>query len=127
MTEATRTASATEARSIRQTPSAITSGGDIAVNVAGLQRLLKAENLSPWTMKTYLEAAEQFARFLAEKDMPQDVASIRREHVVTKSPGAWPSELPAAEPPRLRWRADLHSNPPCGKVNDELDHVAQSK
>lgn len=55
--------------------------GDFLVNVTSFGRHLKAENLSPLTLKTYLEAATLFARFLAEMAMPQDVAHVKREHV----------------------------------------------
>jgi site-specific recombinase XerD len=65
---------------MRQTTS-IETGGDIAVNIESFRRHLKAGNLSPRTTQTYTEAASQFARFLAQTGMPQDVANIRREHV----------------------------------------------
>jgi len=54
---------------------------EIAVNIARFRRHLRAENLSPRTVTTYTESAEQLARFLADQGMPLDVANIRREHV----------------------------------------------
>jgi site-specific recombinase XerD len=59
----------------------IQTAGDIAVNIASFARHLAAENLSPRTIQSYTESATQFARFLAARGMPQDVAKIRREHV----------------------------------------------
>lgn len=55
--------------------------GDLAVNVKSFARHLRAENLSPRTQKTYLEAVTLFGQFLADKGMPQDVANITRDHV----------------------------------------------
>lgn len=63
------------------TASVITSDGDIEVNIASFERHLRAANLSPTTIKTYREAASLLARFLRDRGMPRDVASIRREHV----------------------------------------------
>jgi integrase/recombinase XerC len=42
---------------------------------------LEAENRSPKTIETYLEATTQLERFLERAGMPTAVASIRREHV----------------------------------------------
>ena len=65
-----------------QAPSvSIKSAGDLAVNMASLQLQLRAENLSLRTQETYIESVAQLARFLVDQGMPQDVASIRREHV----------------------------------------------
>lgn len=47
------------------------------------KRTLLAENKSPKTVKSYQEAVELFRRFLSERGMPQDLLSIRREHVET--------------------------------------------
>jgi site-specific recombinase XerD len=44
-------------------------------------RSLKAENKSPRTIETYLEAIELLGDFLARMGMPQDVTAIHREHV----------------------------------------------
>ncbi len=56
--------------------------------VAGLPRLLpswrrhlRAANLSPRTIQSYLEAGDQFAAYVAATGMPDDPANLRREHV----------------------------------------------
>jgi len=59
----------------------IITAGDIDANNQSFARHLRAENLSPKTIYAYTGAVEQLARFLADKAMPQDVASITREHV----------------------------------------------
>ena len=64
-----------------QTTSSVDIIADLGINIASFGRHLRAENLSPRTQETYTEAARQFARFLAEQGMPQEVANIRREHV----------------------------------------------
>lgn len=72
--------------------STITTAGDMAVNIASFRRSMAAANLSPRTQDTYVESAEQLARFLAEKGMPQEVANVTREHVeafVTHLLGKW--------------------------------------
>jgi site-specific recombinase XerD len=48
---------------------------------ASFRRSLRASNLSERTIRTYLEAVDLFARFLATTGMPSRVADIRREHV----------------------------------------------
>ena len=55
--------------------------GDLGVNISSFRRHLGAENLSPRTVKSYLEAADLFSRFLADRGMPLLVANITREHV----------------------------------------------
>jgi site-specific recombinase XerD len=40
-----------------------------------------ARNLSPNTLETYVSAVTMFADFSAERGMPLQVASVRREHV----------------------------------------------
>lgn len=45
------------------------------------QRSLLAQNKSPRTVKTYLEALSLFQGFLVEQGMPRLVSNIRREHV----------------------------------------------
>lgn len=55
--------------------------GDVGAMSASFARHLRASNLSPKTISTYGEACRQFGRFLADRGMPVDVASIRREHV----------------------------------------------
>jgi site-specific recombinase XerD len=49
--------------------------------VPSFVRHLRAENKSPKTVTAYLLATEGLARFLADRGMPQEVASVRREHV----------------------------------------------
>ena len=66
---------------MRQASTTITTSGDIGVNIDSFRRHLAAENLSPRTVTSYLEATGQFAEFLAEQGMPQDLANIKREHV----------------------------------------------
>lgn len=55
--------------------------GDIAANIRGFRRHLRAENLSPKTNETYLESSIQLPRFLSETGMLNDVARIERGHV----------------------------------------------
>ena len=55
--------------------------GDLAVNVANWRRHLRASNLSPNTVRTYLASIDRFAAFLDERGIPGDLANIRREHV----------------------------------------------
>jgi len=68
---------------MRQVPITSTSVAqeDLSVNIASFERHIGALNLSPRTVKTYKEACGLFARFLADRGMPQQVANIRREHV----------------------------------------------
>ena len=61
--------------------SSIKPAGDIDVNIVSFGRHLRAENLSPKTQETYIEAVRQFAKFLAARGMPQDVSNIHREHI----------------------------------------------
>ena len=56
----------------------IISDGDLGVNIASFGRHLRAENLSPRTQETYTESARQFAQFLADQGMTQEVAHIHR-------------------------------------------------
>jgi site-specific recombinase XerD len=49
--------------------------------VPSFVRHLRAENKSEGTIVAYLRGTDGLARFLAEKGMPQDVASVRREHI----------------------------------------------
>ncbi len=51
-----------------------------AVNAAGFVRYLKAANRSPLTIRSYMEAVNQFGRFLAEQGMPRDIENTTREH-----------------------------------------------
>ena len=62
-------------------PPSIKSDGDLAVNARSFARSLRAENLSPQTVTAYLGAVARFADFLTDKNMPTDVAQIKRAHV----------------------------------------------
>lgn len=66
---------------MHQAHAPIVAAGHILPNVESFGRHLRAENVSPRTRQTYLESASQFARFLADQGMPQDVTNIKREHV----------------------------------------------
>lgn len=55
--------------------------GDIRANNQSFARHLRAGNLAPKTIEAYTEAVDQLARFLERAGMPQDVASVTREHV----------------------------------------------
>ena len=54
---------------------------DLGMLIASWRRHLAAANLSPRTIKTYLEAAEQFAQFIGNSDEPVAVTAIGREEV----------------------------------------------
>jgi Phage integrase, N-terminal SAM-like domain len=47
----------------------------------GRQRSLTVKNMSPKTIKTYMEAVTGLDRFLASKGMPRSADAIKREHV----------------------------------------------
>ena len=55
--------------------------GDVRTLSKSFERYLRATNRSARTVETYLEAVEQFARFLDRQELPSVVARIRREHV----------------------------------------------
>ena len=55
--------------------------GDIVSNSSSFARHLRAENLSPKTVRTYLEAVTQLDAFLGSNGMPRLLANVRREHV----------------------------------------------
>ena len=55
--------------------------GDLRVNIKSFARHLRAENLSPSTEKSYVEAANQLEVFLADKGMPLVVGNLTREHI----------------------------------------------
>ena len=59
----------------------IKSGSDLGVNINSFGGYMRAENLSPRTFDAYVGATKQFHRYLIDQGMPQDVASIRREHI----------------------------------------------
>jgi site-specific recombinase XerD len=62
------------------TPRSIASPG-LAADAASFGRHLRASNLSPRTIQSYLEAVDLFGRYIAAQGMPTALASIRREHV----------------------------------------------
>jgi site-specific recombinase XerD len=66
----------TAVRTAQSTPA-----GDLPSRAASFRRYLIASNLSPMTVKTYDESVRLLERFLAERGMPIDVATITREHV----------------------------------------------
>jgi site-specific recombinase XerD len=55
--------------------------GDLSILVPSWRLHLRAENLSPRTIQSYLEAADQFLVFLAGAGMPTAADAVRREHV----------------------------------------------
>ncbi len=54
---------------------------DLADAVGSFTRHLRAENLAPSTVATYVKALNQLHAFLVSKGMPTDVAAVRREHI----------------------------------------------
>lgn len=68
-------------RTVRQTIGPILSPGDILVNNRSFARHLRAGNLSPSTIYAYCGAVDKLAAFLQAQGMPQDVATLTREHV----------------------------------------------
>lgn len=86
----------------RRSPSAapvVSPRGDIAVNAASFARHLRAENLSPQTVTTYLQSVARLAGYLEANGMPTLVANIRREHIE-----AWLEDL------LRRWRPATAAN-----------------
>jgi site-specific recombinase XerD len=61
----------------------IVTPGDLGANAASFARHLRASNLAPRTIRTYLEGVQRLADFLTAQGMPTDLAGIRREHVET--------------------------------------------
>jgi site-specific recombinase XerD len=53
---------------------------DLRIELDSFLLSLEAENLAPKTRRTYGEAVDLLGRFLAERGMPTDPRSIRREH-----------------------------------------------
>ena len=76
--------------------------GDLGVNIESFRRHLEAENLSPRTVKSYLEAAGLFSRFLAVRGMPLLVANITLEHVQEFITGQLKRWKPATAANRFR-------------------------
>ena len=58
-----------------------TSVGDITALARSWARDLRAANLSPRTIQSYMEAVRLFTEYLVEAGMPTDVTGITREHV----------------------------------------------
>jgi site-specific recombinase XerD len=54
---------------------------DLADAVGSFTRHLRAENLAPSTVATYVKALNQLHAFLVSKGMPTDVGAVRREHI----------------------------------------------
>lgn len=54
---------------------------DLADAVGSFTRHLRAENLAPSTVATYVKALHQLNAFLVRQGMPTDVSAIRREHL----------------------------------------------
>jgi site-specific recombinase XerD len=59
----------------------IVTRGDLGPNAASFARHLRASNLAPRTIRTYLEGVQRLADYLTARAMPTDLATIRREHV----------------------------------------------
>src|SRR4051794_33639404 len=55
--------------------------GDLPVLLKSFERHLRATNKAPRTITKYTLAGRQLARFLADNDMPTNVAEIRRRDV----------------------------------------------
>ena len=71
---ATRSETGSKASSVSTSPT-------VEVLRPSFQRSLPAQNKSPKTVKTYLEALRPFQAFVVELGMPQAVTSLRRDHV----------------------------------------------
>lgn len=54
---------------------------DLHSAIASYRRHPRAENLSPRTIDTYMEATGQLTQYLEERGMPTDAAAVRREHI----------------------------------------------
>ena len=59
----------------------LASAGDIGDLALSWGRDLRAANLSPHTVQSYLEAVRLLAEYPGDQGMLQDVASIHRDHV----------------------------------------------
>lgn len=64
-----------------QTAASVGDVTDLEALSASFRRHLRAANLAPKTIKTYMEAADGLRRFLVERGMPIQVTALRREHV----------------------------------------------
>lgn len=63
------------------TAASLPAGGDMLELLGSYLRHARAGNLSPRTIEAYREAVTQAAAYLADHDLPSDVALIRREHL----------------------------------------------
>jgi site-specific recombinase XerD len=55
-------------------------GETLTTLLASFERSVRAENLSPRTIQSYMEGLHLFAGFLRAQGMPQEVSSLTREH-----------------------------------------------
>ena len=67
------------ARNLTTDPSIASLG--ITADAASFGRHLRASNVSPRTVQSYLESVDLFRRHLIEQGLPTHLSSIRREHV----------------------------------------------
>lgn len=63
------------------TPNLRAVAGNLEGYLASFERHLRLRNRSQRTIETYTETGRQFIRFVTERGMPTEGASIRREHV----------------------------------------------
>jgi site-specific recombinase XerD len=82
--------------------SGVSTASDIEPMLVSWRRHLRAKHRSPRTIQSYEEAVGQFAAFLAERGMPQQVASIAREHVETWIEDLLAHRAPATAAVRFR-------------------------
>ena len=68
-------------RCVKTSAAHATPADDLAANAALFARHLRAGDRSPRTIDSYLDAVRLFDAFLADRGMPRDIASIRREHI----------------------------------------------
>lgn len=55
--------------------------GSLAGYIGSFERHLRVRNRSVNTIRSYVETADQFSRFIADRGMPAQASSVRREHV----------------------------------------------
>lgn len=65
----------------RRVPLAATPGGSYPVLADSFKRALLAQNKSPRTIETYMEATKALGDFLRDRRVPLDIEAITREHV----------------------------------------------
>jgi site-specific recombinase XerD len=76
--------------------------GDLPVNIQSFQRHLKAENKSPATVRTYIDAARLFDNFLASGGFARYLSEIKAEHVELFITGQLELHAPATAANRYR-------------------------